>query len=93
MNHWEILYHSRTHSVSDAISRIRPNQNIFLSGYCNEPQTLVEELVNQKERLKGSALYINVAGSPLLYEVPYFQIRTFLSTSGLKNVMEKGNCD
>lgn len=79
MNHWEILYRSRKHSV---------NQNVFISRYYNEPQTFVEEMVNQKERLKGSALHINIAGSPLLYAregyFPYFQVKTFLSTSMLK---------
>ncbi|PWA08120.1 acetyl-CoA hydrolase [Pueribacillus theae] len=94
---WQKLYQSRTLSVQEAIRQIGENQNIYLAAYCSEPQTLVEELVNQKERLKRSTLFVNVAGSPLLYAqeecLPYFQIRAFLSTFGLKNAMQNGDCD
>ena len=97
MDNWKTYYQSRTLSIQDAIAKINPQQNIFIAAYCNEPQMLVEELVKQRNRLNGSALYINVVGSPLLYaqeeSFPFFCIRTFLSASGLKNAMEIGDCE
>ena len=97
MNNWETLLHERTFNVKDAIKLIGTKRTIFLAAYCNEPQTLVEELVNQKERLRGAKLYVNVAGSPALYAqaecMNYFQIKTFLSSTVLRGAMERGDCD
>lgn len=97
MNDWKDFYQSRTVDVHEAIEKINSNENVFLAAYCNEPQTLVEELIKQKERLEGSTLHVNVAGSPLLYakeeNLPFFRIRTMLSTFGLRKAIEKGHCD
>ncbi|WP_284035536.1 acetyl-CoA hydrolase/transferase C-terminal domain-containing protein [Neobacillus sp. 114] len=97
MKDWELLYNSRICSVQEAIKCIQPYQNLFLAAYCSEPQTVVEELVRQRERLKGTTLNVNVAGSPLLYaqeeSLPYFRIRTSLSSPGLKKAMRTGDCD
>ncbi len=43
-------------SASDAIAAIRPGSNIFIGESCGEPQTLVEALVADKERLRGSRI-------------------------------------
>lgn len=54
-------------------------------------------LIKQRERLRGTTLYVNVSGSPLLYGqqkyFEYFNIRAFLSSVGLMNVVNKGNFD
>ena len=51
---WNVLYQNRQQKVEEAISCIQSNQKVFLATFCNEPQTLVEELVRQKDRLHNA---------------------------------------
>ncbi|WP_174733330.1 acetyl-CoA hydrolase/transferase family protein [Mesobacillus harenae] len=94
---WESLYNSRLKSVTEAISTIKSSQKIFLAPFCNEPQTLVEELVQQKDRLENIYLYNAVIGSPCLYADPvchtHFKIRTFLAAAPLKSAFINNVCD
>ncbi len=91
------IYHSRLTSAKNAISLIQSFQKVFLAPFCNEPQTLVEEMVKQKERLKDVYLYNAVIGSPCLYATPdcigHFKIRTFLGSSSFKNAYQHNACD
>ena len=94
---WKVLYHSRQKKVEEAISSIQSNQKVFLAPFCNEPQTLVEELVRQKDRLQNVDLYNVIIGSPCLYGDPscyeHFNIRTFLSSPHFKGAFLNGTCD
>lgn len=94
---WETLYNGRLSTAEKAISRIQSHQKVFLAPFCNEPQTLVEELVRQKHRLQDVTLYNLVIGSPCLYADPscheHFKIRTFLSSSHLKSAFLNDACD
>lgn len=91
------LYNSRCTTPKKAISLIQSNQKVFLAPFCNEPQTLVEEMVNQKERLKDVQLYNAIIGSPCIYAKPEyhdsFKIRTFLGSSSLKSAYQHDACD
>lgn len=97
VNYWKDIYHSRLKKVEEAISVIQSNQKVFLAPFCNEPQTLVEELVRQKERLQNVYLYNAIIGSPCIYAVPschtHFKIRTFLGTASLKSAYQNNSCD
>jgi 4-hydroxybutyrate CoA-transferase len=94
---WEDLYRTRQTSAEIAISNIQSSQKVFLALYCNEPQTLVEELVRQKERLQNVTLYNGVIGSPCLYADEschdHFKIKTFLSSALLKSAFFHRVCD
>ncbi|MEH7246219.1 acetyl-CoA hydrolase/transferase C-terminal domain-containing protein [Neobacillus niacini] len=97
MKDWEQYYKTRTILKHEAIGMIKPSSSIYLAAYCNEPQTFVEEMVNQRERLFGSTLYINVVGS-LLQNVkddilPFFRIRSFLNAPWLGNAWGNVDCD
>lgn len=91
------LYKSRCISPKKAISLIQSYQKVFLAPFCNEPQTLVEELVHQKERLKDVQLYNAIIGSPCVYAKPEyhgsFKIRTFLGSSSFKSAYQHHACD
>jgi 4-hydroxybutyrate CoA-transferase len=97
VSNWEAIYSSRVKSASEAIAVIQSHQRVFLAPYCNEPQTLVEELVHQKERFRDVTLYNAVVGSPCLYADPschaHFKIRTFLSAAPLKSAYINQVCD
>jgi 4-hydroxybutyrate CoA-transferase len=94
---WKQHYKARTITKQEAIGMIQPSSSIYLAAYCNEPQTFVEEMVNQRERLLGSTLYINVVGSKLQAVkddiLPFFRIRSFLNAPWLAQAWRNGDCD
>ena len=94
---WETYYRERIVSQEEAIRHIEPNEKVFLAGLSNEPQTLVEELVNQKERFGHVTLYTMVQGSPCIYateeNAPYFDIKYFLSSGNLKYANKIGKAE
>jgi 4-hydroxybutyrate CoA-transferase len=94
---WATLYNTRQTSAEQAISTIQSFQKVFLAPFCNEPQTLVEELVRQKARLQNVYLYNAVIGSPCIYADQtchsHFKIRTFLGSSLLKSAYMNYACD
>lgn len=96
MSDWEQVYQSRTVELNKALEKINHSDEVFLAPYCNEPQTLVKGLIDRKESLKGLTLTIGVAGSPLLYaeeaNIPYFNIKTYLSSPKLRMSMDAGKC-
>lgn len=94
---WERRYRSRIVTAEEAIMRIQPNQSIFIAPLSNEPQTLVEEVVQQKKRIQKAQIYTMIQGSQCLYGksecLPYFKIRTFLSSPLLQAAYQNGDCD
>lgn len=91
------MYQTKKKSASDAISLIQSHQKVFIAPFCNEPQTLVEELVRQSGRLEDVYLYNMPIGSACLYagsdHLHSFKIRTFLSTPLFKASYSTGDCD
>lgn len=94
---WEALYEARQSTAEQAISGIQSFQKVFLAPFCNEPQTLVDELVQQKGRFQDIIIYNAVIGSPCSYANPtcheHFKIRTFLSSPLLKSGFLNNACD
>jgi len=97
ISEWKTTYKNRNITVEEAIRHIQSHQKVFLAPFCNEPQTLVGELVRQKDRLQDVYLYNIVIGSPCLYADPachaHFKIRTFLSSPLLKSAFSNNACD
>lgn len=94
---WRNTYSRRITTAERAISLIQSFHKVFLAPFCNEPQTLVEELIQQKSRLKNVFLYNIVLGSPCLYGNidcnSHFKIRTFLSSASLRNAFVHGDAE
>jgi 4-hydroxybutyrate CoA-transferase len=94
---WETIYENRSTSAEKAIYSIKSHQKVFLAPFCNEPQTLVGELVRQKDRLQDVYLYTAIIGSPCKYAElechSHFKIRTFLSTPSFKSAFKNQVCD
>ncbi|MGX9135129.1 acetyl-CoA hydrolase/transferase family protein [Rummeliibacillus sp. JY-2-4R] len=93
----DMIYNSRITSAEKAISTIQSFQKVFLAPFCNEPQTLVEELVKQKDRLRSVSLYNAIIGSPCVYAAAdcheSFKIKTILGSSSLKSAYQHNACD
>jgi len=91
------MYQTKKKSASDAIAIIQSQQKVFIAPFCNEPQTLIEELVRQSGRLEDVYLYNMPIGSACLYagidHIHSFKIRTFLSTPLFKASYSNGDCD
>jgi 4-hydroxybutyrate CoA-transferase len=94
---WKTVYNKRQSSAERAIATIESKNKVFLAPFCNEPQTLIKELVKQKGRFHNLILYNAVIGSPCLYADPlchpHFEIRTFLGSPLLKNAFVHKVCD
>lgn len=94
---WERYYESRKVTAEQAISTIQSNQSILIAPLSNEPQTLVEQLVEQRHRIQNATIYTMVQGSQCIFAkrecLPYFKIRTFLSSPLLQTAFKHGECD
>ena len=79
-------------SVSEAISHIRSGDHLVIGGMAAEPQGLVKELVEQRERLRGITIYTSFPISKPLYGneavQDSFSIKTF-SVGSLREAMER----
>jgi len=94
---WLHDYKNRQVKANEAISVIQSHDKVFLAPFCNEPQTLVEELVRQKDRFEQTILYTLNIGSPCLYAHPdaksHFIIHSFLNSARLQQAYENQFCD
>ena len=94
---WIDRYREKSASKEQAIELIESGQKVFLAPFCNEPQTLVEELVAQKDRFQDVSLFNIIVGSPCLYGKPachpHFAIRTFLGSPALQDAFLKNACE
>lgn len=97
MSNWQSIYEEKVIDCTEAVQMVNSSQNLFLSAYVNEPQSLVDELIDQRERLKGLTMFVNVVGSQAKYASEkvseYFNIKTFLSNISLNEAFKRGNCD
>ncbi|MEH7342415.1 acetyl-CoA hydrolase/transferase C-terminal domain-containing protein [Bacillus sp. JJ1532] len=96
-NDWKSHYQNRLSSAGESILSIQSFQKVFLAPFCNEPQTLVEEIVHQKSRLQDVTLYNIVVGSKCHYadedSSASFNVRTFLASPLLKSSFSQGRSD
>jgi 4-hydroxybutyrate CoA-transferase len=82
-------------SPQDAVSRINPASTIFIAESCGEPQTLIEALVADRERLRGCRLIEcrRFPGAPYASLTDYFRILTLHPTSDYRDAVKTGKAD
>ena len=82
-------------SAEEAIRAIKAGDTVYVEGGCGEPQTLVEALVEDKERLKGTHLLDSrvLPGSKYAKLTDYFHIITFHVSSDLVEGVKSGVVD
>jgi 4-hydroxybutyrate CoA-transferase len=82
-------------SAEEAIRAIKAGDTVYIEGATSEPQTLVEALVDDKERLKGTHLLDSrvLPGSKYAKLTDYFHIITFHVSSELIEGVKSGVVD
>lgn len=85
----------RTVSAAEAISAIKPGDMVFIEGTCGEPRTLVDALVDDRKRLKGTHLLESrvIADSPYAALTDYFHIITMHVSPDLREGVQDGTID
>ena len=82
-------------SAEEAIGTIKSGSTVFVGESCGEPQTLVEALVEDRERLKGTRIVESrrMAGSKYARFSDCFHIVTFHVTSDNREAIRSGKAD
>lgn len=82
-------------TAGEAIRAIQPGETVFIEGGTGEPQTLVEALVEDKQRLKGTQILDSrvLPGSKYAKLTEWFHIITFHVSPDLVDGVRKGTVD
>ena len=82
-------------SAQEAIKAIKPGSTVFIGESCGEPQTLVEALIANKEKLKGTCILDSrrFAGSKYALLGDYFEIISFQLAPDTYKVAHSGKID
>ena len=82
-------------SAEEAIKAIQPGDTIYIEGGTGEPQTLVEALVEDKQRLRGCQILDSrvLPGSKYAKLTDYFHIITFHVSPDLVEGVKRGVVD
>ncbi|MFH1032543.1 MAG: acetyl-CoA hydrolase/transferase C-terminal domain-containing protein [Chloroflexota bacterium] len=82
-------------SAREAIKAIKPGSTALISEACGEPQTLIEALVEDKERLKGTRLIEarRIVGSKYAWLSDYFRIISIHITPDTRELVRLGKAD
>lgn len=94
---WENTYVMRRQSAAQAVGKLQTDQRVVLGALCSEPQTIVEELVEQRVRFSPLHLYVMALGSSCPYANPahgeHLRIHTFLSSKALSHAFTAGTAN
>lgn len=82
-------------TAEEAIAAIKPGSTILIGESCGEPQTLVEALVADKERLKGSRLIEcrRIVGAKYAPLTDYFHMVSIHLTPDLRDAVQARKAD
>ena len=82
-------------SAQEAIAAIKPGDMVYIEGTCGEPRTLVDALVEDKQRLKGTHILDSrvIPGSPYAKLTDFFHIITLHVNPDLREGVQNGIVD
>jgi acyl-CoA hydrolase len=79
------------------VAAVESGSTVFLGSACGEPQTLVEALTAEHERLRDVRLITGLQGSSAPYAAPEyarsFRLRTFMVSASVRTAVEAGEVD
>jgi len=97
MKDWKKLYAQKVTTKERAISKIVSGNRVVFGHAAGEPLVLVNELVNQKDRLKNVELVHMVPLSECQYCLPgmenHFRHNSFFAGGGTRKSIRKGRAD
>lgn len=84
-------------SATEAIEMVQSGHRIALSPVCAEPKTLVEALVDSKDRLENVVIYTMMPMGACAYALPemagHFKIKTFFVGPRLMEAVNQGRAE
>ncbi|QDI90328.1 acetyl-CoA hydrolase/transferase family protein [Salicibibacter halophilus] len=87
----------KTVPVSEAVNHVKSHDHLVLAGMCGEPPTLIQELIQQRERLENVTIYNMPLGTPCEYANPewdrHFKVKSVLLSGALKDSYKSGMTD
>ncbi len=94
---WNKLYESRIVSPEEAVSAIKSNQRIFLTGNCSVPQKTLAALVKHAPELQNVEICQALTVGPADYVAPemegHLRVNTLFISSNIRNAVNEGRAD
>lgn len=94
---WQDQYRARKTTPQKAVQAVQSGHRVLLGTCCGEPQTLVEALIADRERLKQVELVTMLLGSRCEYSLPgmegHFRLHTFRGERVVREAIRDGRAD
>ena len=94
---WEELYKSKRVETTEAIRRIKAGDRIFIGTGCGQPQTLVEELVSDRNEIADAEIYhlLTAGEAPYIREefAKKFRTYSFFLADNIRGAVAEGRAD
>jgi acyl-CoA hydrolase/RimJ/RimL family protein N-acetyltransferase len=94
---WEELYKSKQVLATEAFRRIKAGDRIFIGTGCGQPQTLVDELVSDRNEIVDTEIYhlLTSGGAPYIREeyAKKFRTYSFFLAANVREAISSGRGD
>lgn len=94
---WRDEYKQKLVSPAGAVRAVQSGQRVLLGSCCSEPQTIVEALVADKDRLEQVELITTIMGSKAAYAAPemegHFRVVSFRPDASVREATRAGRID
>ncbi len=94
---WQKIYRSRIVSAEEAISVIKSNQRVFLTGNCSTPQVLLKALVKRAPELENVEIDQALTVGPAEYVSPemegHLRVNTMFISANIRKAVQEGRAD
>lgn len=94
---WRDEYKQKLASPAEAVKAVQSGHRVLLGSCCSEPQTLVEALLADKDRLEQVELVTTILGSKGEYAAPemegHFRVVTFRPDMSVREATRAGRLD
>lgn len=91
---WRDEYRRKVVSATEAVKVVQSGQRVLLGSVCSEPQTLIEALLADKDRLEQVELITTILGSKAEYAAPamdgHFKVVTFRPDMSVRDATRAG---
>ena len=94
---WQKIYRSRIVDAEEAVSVIKSNQRVFLTGNCSTPQVLLKALVKRAPELENVEIDQALTVGPAEYVSPemegHLRVNTMFISANIRKAVQEGRAD
>lgn len=94
---WQDEYRRKLVSAAEAVKAVQSGQRVLLGSCCSEPETLIEALVADKDRLESVELFTTILGSKAQYASQpmegHFRVVSFRPDMAVRDATRAGRID